>query len=108
MMPVLRTLLVALVVAASTWFLGWWSVPLIGVVYALLRAGQEHIVSEAAIGAMLGWAGLLGWQASNASFGRLSQAIGGVFPVPTPVLMLVSVVFAGLLAGSAARLTRQE
>lgn len=107
-MPVLRTLLVALVIAASTWFLGWWSVPLIGVVYALLRGGEEHIVKEAAIGAMLGWAALLGWQATNPAFGRLSQAISGVFPVPAPVLMLVSIVFAGVLAGAAARLTRQE
>jgi hypothetical protein len=107
-MPVIRILLVAAVVALATWFLGWWSVPLTGAVYALLRRGEDHAVLEAALGAMLAWGALLAWQTTNPAYSRLSAAISGVFPVPAVVLMVVAVLFAGLLAGAAARLTHES
>jgi hypothetical protein len=104
-MMAMRTLAFAALVAVGTWFLGWWSVPLCGVGYALLRAGQGGIVVEASLGAMLAWGALLAWQLSNPAFSRLQEAISGVFPVPVAVLMLVTLMFAGILAGAAARLT---
>lgn len=106
-MALLRALLVGAVVALSTWFLGWWSVPLTGAVYAIVRRGQEHAVLEAAFGAMLAWGALLAWQTTHPAYGRLRDAVSGVFPVPAVVLMFVAVLFAGLLAGAAARLTHE-
>ena len=107
MMRLLRVFGVAAVVAIGTWFGGWWAVPLSGAVYAVLRQRQSGAVSEAAFGAMLAWAGLLVWQESHPAFSRLSAAISGVFPVPVPVLMLLTVCVAGVLAASAARLTHR-
>ncbi len=107
-MLILRALLVGVVVALATWFLGWWSVPLTGAVYAMLRRGQDSAVLEAALGAMLAWGALLAWQTTHPAYGRLRDAISGVFPVPAFVLMIVAVLFAGLLAGAAARLTHES
>jgi hypothetical protein len=107
-MRFLRMLGVAAVVAIGTWFVGWWAVPLCGAVYAVLRQQQPGAVSEAAFGAMIAWTGLLIWQFSHPAFGRLSAAVSGVFPVPVPVLMLLSVGVAGVLAAAAARITHRQ
>lgn len=104
----IRVFAVAIAVAIATWFAGWWAVPLCGAVYALLRAREKGATGEAATGAMLAWAALLAWQASHPAFERLSGALNGLFPVPGVVLMLVAVLLAGLLAGSAAHLTHRE
>ncbi len=103
-MTIARMLGVAIVITAATWFMGWWAVPLGSAGYALLRRGADGTVREATLGAMVSWAALLGWQASQPAFGRLGTALRDVFPVPTVVLLLVVVCFAGLLAWSAARL----
>jgi len=108
MMRMLRIIGLAVVVAIGTWFGGWWAVPLCGAVYAVLRQRHQGAVGEAAFGAMLGWTGLLLWQATHPAFGRLSAAVNGVFPVPAPALMLLSVCVAGVLAASAARLTHRQ
>ncbi len=107
-MPFLRVIVVAMAVAIGTWFGGWWAVPLCGAVYAVLRTKQDGAVREAAFGAMLAWTGLLLWQVSHPAFGRLSAAVSGVFPLPVPVLMLLSVCIAGALAASAAQLTHRR
>ncbi len=107
-MQIVRVLGVAMLVAVCTWFLGWWSVPVCGAAYALLRPGRDGVVREAALGAMLAWSAMLAWQVANPSFGRLSAAVGGLFPVPVVVLMVIAIAFAGVLAGAAARLLRQD
>lgn len=107
-MAIVRVLAVTFVMAAGTWVIGWWAVPLIGAAYALLRGAASHVAREAAVGAVLAWSVLLLYQASNPAFGRLTAALAGVFPVPAVVLMLVSVLFAGVLAGSAARVAARS
>jgi hypothetical protein len=107
-MFIVRIFGIALVTAVATWFLGWWSVPVVCALYSFMRPAGSRPVRDAALGAMLGWAALFAWQVSHPSFGRLSNALAGVFPVPAPVLMLVAVLFIGLLAGAAARVTMQQ
>jgi hypothetical protein len=101
----LRSLLVAALVAAGTWFLGWWAVPLVGLGYGLARRRAPSAI-EAALGAAIGWGALLGWQASAPAFGRLADALSGVFPLPTAGLVALTLCFAAGLAGGAARLVR--
>ena len=103
-MTVVRVLALACVIAAATWIAGWWSVPLCGAAFALLRRGTEHVVRDATLAAMLAWAGLLAYQVAHPAFGRLAASAGAAIPLPTPLLLLLAVLFAGALAGSAARL----
>lgn len=107
-MTVLRLLALACVIAATTWVIGWWSVPLCGAAYALLRRGAAHVTRDAAVAAMLAWTVLLAYQAVHPAFGRLAASAGAAIPLPTPLLMLVAILFAGALAGSAARLLAER
>jgi hypothetical protein len=103
-MTTVRVLGLACLIVAATWGIGWWSVPLCGAAYALWRRGAAHVVREAAGSAMFAWTAILAYQAIHPAFGRLAASAGAAIPLPTPLLMLVAVLFAGALAGSAARL----
>lgn len=107
-MSAVRLLLLACVIAAATWVVGWWSVPLCAAGFAVLQRGTEHVVRDATIAAMLAWTGLLAYQVMHPAFGRLAASAGAAIPLPTPVLLLVAVLFAGVLAGSAARLLEER
>ena len=107
-MTFVRILLHSLVFAAGTWFLGWWSLPLIAAVYAFTRPAESGPVREATLGAAIAWGAMLAWHATNPAFGRLSSAIGGIFPVPAVVVMFIAVLFAAALSAAAARLAMQR
>jgi len=107
-MTLLRQAALACVIAAATWIVGWWSVPVCGAAYALLRRGAKHVARDAAVAAMLAWAALLAYQITHPAFGRLAASAGAAIPLPAPLLMLVAVLFAGALAGSAARLLEER
>lgn len=51
---------------------------------------------------MLGWGGLLAWQASRGEVGVLAEQVGGVLSLPATALPVLTVAFAGLLAWSGA------
>lgn len=104
----LRIVALACVVAAATWIVGWWSVPLCGAGFAVLQRGTDHVVRDASLAAMLAWTGLLAYQVMHPAFGRLAASAGAAIPLPTPLLLLVAVLFAGALAGSAARLLEER
>ncbi len=97
-----RTLLLSAVMAAATALVGWWGVPLVSFVYALLRKSLSA-PNEAAVAAAVAWIGLLAFQSKAAAFGVLLQRIDGIFPVSGVAVLAAAVVFAALLAWSFAR-----
>jgi hypothetical protein len=103
-MTALRVFGLAAFLAAGTWLAGWWMVPAGAAVYAFVRRGTGRPARDAALAAALGWGALLAFQATHPAFGRLSDALTGVFPVPVWALMLISLAFAATLAGLAAAL----
>jgi len=107
-MTIVRIVALAGVVAATTWVIGWWSVPLCGAGFAVLQRGTDHVVRDATLAAMLAWTALLVYQVAHPAFGRLAASAGAAIPLPTPVLLVVAVLFAGVLAGSAARLLEER
>jgi hypothetical protein len=99
MIPFLVT---ALGVAALTWLLGWW-----GVVVAALVAGAllQHRRAGAwliALAAVVAWGSLLLVDSVGGRFAALATSIAGVMRVPAPALLTVALLFAALLAWSAA------
>ncbi len=103
-----RAIGVGVAMVAATWLLGWWTVPVLAAAYGFFRPPESGAASEAALGAVLGWGALLAWNATHPAFGRLSSAVGGALTIPTVVLMLIALAFAGLLAWAAARLATPQ
>ena len=101
-MSFIRVLVLGVAIAACTFFFGWLSLPVIGAVYALIRR-DVSAPGEVALGALLGWGALFARVAIVPAFARLLAKLGGVFPVPGVVLAIISLVFAAVLAWSAAR-----
>ena len=98
------TLLLAAAFALGTWILGWWAVPLLGAIWGVLRRGRSRFLSAFAAAA-LAWAALLAFDAARGPMGRLTTVMGGIFSMQGPMLLLVTLLFAALLAGCASQVT---
>lgn len=88
---------VAVAMAGATLLAGWWTVPALG---ALWGARRSPFV--AGVGALMGWGGLLAWQATRGPVGPLATQVAEILSLPAPALPALTVLFAGLLGWSAA------
>lgn len=89
--------MLAVAFALGTWFGGWWAIPLLA-----SAAGVWRRAWEVAAAAVLSWGMLLLIDAGGARFGAVSASIAGAFGIPSPVIVLVTLLFVWLLAWSAA------
>jgi hypothetical protein len=96
----LALLTVAFVV--GTVMFGWWTAPVLGLVWGVFWESPMRSGGTAAISAMAAWSLLLGWTATQGPVGVLSVKVAGVMGIPTVGLYAVTVLLAGLLAGSGA------
>jgi hypothetical protein len=103
-MRALRLAMLAVLIAAGTMTLGWWCVPVLGLLYGAARGTGKGLALEAGAGAALGWAGVLGWSAPPGPLWQLAVRAGGVFGLPGWAFIAVTLLFAGLLAAAAAYL----
>jgi len=101
-MRLLRPLMLALVMAAGTFVIGWWAVPVIAAVYALVRRDTIAPV-EATAAAAAAWLALLSWYLQYPAAVTLLDRLGKVFPVSGSKVAWLAIALASLLAGSAAR-----
>ena len=101
-MRYIRLLGVAAAMMAGTWFLGWFAVPLIAALYALVRR-DLRAPREAGIGALLAWVVLLIRLKSQPSFNTLLGELGQIFPVPGAAVAALALLLAVVLAMTAAR-----
>jgi hypothetical protein len=101
---VLRLAMLAVLIAAGTMLLGWWSVPVLGLLYGGARGAGKGRALEAGVGAALGWAGVLAWSAPLGPVWQLAGRAGGIFGLPGWGFLALTLVFAGLLAATAAHL----
>lgn len=92
----------ALGTAAVTVVGGWWTIPLLAVVW--VRALPRDIATPTlcALGAASGWAFLLAWDAANGPVGTVARRVGGVFLLPGWGFAGLTLLFATLLAATAA------
>jgi hypothetical protein len=79
--------------------IGWWTVPLLASLLGI-RLGAGAV----GVAAGVGWAGLLARDAVTAPLLPYAGRLGGLFGLPGWSLVLLTVLFAGLLAWSAAAL----
>lgn len=100
---IVRAILLAEAFAVATYAFGWWTVPLIAAVWALLsRRGVALFTALCAAG---GWATLLVLDAAKGPVGNMATRLGGVMGLPPVLLYVLTLVFPALLAFSAAALS---
>ncbi len=89
--------------ALAAW-LGWWTLPAVGLLWGLLRPGVAHPVLWASVAAVGAWGFWLGVNliAGQGGLGRIGERLAAILGVPLPGLLAGTLLLAALLAGSAA------
>ena len=107
MRTALRFAVLAAAFALATRAAGWWAVPVTAVLWTVIYRGPSGAPWKTGIAAMIGWGGILLWTATTAPLGELARRFAGVVGVPAVGLIMLTLVFGGALAWSAAELTEQ-
>jgi hypothetical protein len=102
MRPLLRLTLLSLAFVLATAFLGWWSVPSIGVLWGVVAKRHAHPGLTAASAAGLAWAALLVLVAVQGPMWMLADKVGAILAIPGWLFIFVTLAFPALLAGTAA------
>lgn len=100
----IRVVLLAAAHAVVTMALGWWAVPVVAAVWGAVSFGPRSAWLASALAAALAWAALLVVTATQGPVGQLAQALGGIFALPGFAVIILTLVFPALLAGSATEL----
>jgi hypothetical protein len=89
-------------VCGLTWVVGWWGVVVAALVVGAMWNRRPAIAWIVALAAIAGWGVLLLVNAVSGRFGALAEAVSGVMRIPAGVLVIATLLFAGLLGWSAA------
>ena len=104
----MRTFIVWLVLveatALSTAALGWWTVPVVAAIWGLASSAARGVWWKAALAAAAAWGLLLIVTATQGPVGLLAAKLGGLFGLPALAMIMLTLLFPALLAGSAAEL----
>jgi hypothetical protein len=89
--------------ALATW-ISWWGVLIVALLWGALQPRVNAPAGTAAAAAGLAWALWFGYDrvVAGGNFTALAGRLAGVFTLPVPALLLVTAMFAALLAWSAA------
>lgn len=101
-----QLVVLSLLVAAGTWFGGWWMVAVVGAAYGAWGARQRVTVVTAMLGGLLGWGALLAWDASVGPVDRLMEIFRALFFPFGGMLVVLTLAYAALLCAAAAALAR--
>ena len=96
----------AVVMAALTWMVAWWTVPIVGAALAMVRRDDAFTPLIAGAAAMVAWGGLLLVSAVSAPVGEVTRVVGTAMGIGPAALIALTLAFAALLASSAGALVR--
>lgn len=88
--------------AAGVTLAGWWLLPALAAAWVRVLPRGKAEPATCALGAALGWALLLTWDAVRGPAGTVARRAGGVFFLPGWGFVLLTLLFAALLGASAA------
>jgi hypothetical protein len=106
MRNLVKVVLLAELFAVATYALGWWTVPVVAAVYAIMSRDSNR-ARVAALCAGAGWATLLLLDSLRGPVGNMAVRLGGIMGLPGYVLLILTLVFPALLAWCAAALVSQ-
>jgi hypothetical protein len=96
-----------LAMGLGTWAFGWLAVPVCAAAWAWIRRGDVAVPLLAALSGVLSWAGLLLVVGlSGGGIGRVADVVGAAMQVGPVALVVLTLAFPALLAGSAAGVVR--
>lgn len=99
-------IVLTLVMAAGTWFAGWWFVPIAGGVYGAWETEERASVITAMLASAFAWIGLLVFDAFSGPMARLTEVLGGVLHFSGSTLVVLAIAYAALLGACAAAFAR--
>jgi hypothetical protein len=93
--------------AVATFALGWWTVPVVSVLWTIFTKGRyaPRNVGFAAAG---GWASLLVLDVVRGPVATMGDQLARVMGLPAWLLYVITLLFPGLLAWSAATIVRRS
>lgn len=94
-----------LALAVATVLVGWWAVPVVAALWTILTPRRAAVIYAAFAGAM-SWASLLMLQARGGPVGAVDRLVAQLLNVPGRTLIVLTLLYAALLAGSAALLAQ--
>lgn len=101
--PMFVVIAVVLFVAAE-FVIGWWALPLVGLVLGLIGARRKGIVAMVAGAALTAWALLFAWTAMQGNLGNFMHQLAEAMKQKPNVLLGLVTLLPVLLAGLGARL----
>lgn len=97
--------LVAVVLfVAAEFVLGWWALPVVGLILGLVGARRNGVVAIVAAAASTAWVALFAWNAIYGNLGSFMHALAGSMKLPFSALLSATGFLPVALAGAAARL----
>ncbi len=100
--PMFVVLAVALFVAAE-FVIGWWALPVVGLLLGLIGARRTGVVAMVGGAALTAWALLFAWTALEGNLGNFMHALAASMKLEPALLLSVTAILPALLAGTAAR-----
>jgi hypothetical protein len=98
----------ALCAAGTTAAGGWWTIPLLAAVWMRVLRRNDATATICALGAAFGWALLLAWDAAHGPAATVARRVGGVFLLAGWGFVGLTLLFAALLAVTAAAAARRD
>jgi hypothetical protein len=105
-MLAIRFVVLTALMAAGTWFAGWWAVPIVAALYGAAFRWSRGSGLLAGVAGIASWGVLLGLTAFAAPIGHLASILGGVLNVRTVGVYVLTLCYPGLLALTAALVAR--
>ncbi len=100
--PMFVVLAIALFVAAE-FVIGWWALPVVGLVLGLIGARRTGVVAIVGGAALTAWVLLFAWTMMEGNLGNFMHALAASMKLTPTLLLSVAAVLPALLAGTAAR-----
>lgn len=101
--PMFVAIAVLLFIAAE-FVMGWWALPVVGLVLGLVGARRKGVVLMVGAAALTAWALLFAWTAIHGNLGNFMQQLAGAMRQKPNLLLGLITALPALLAGPAARL----
>jgi hypothetical protein len=100
----LTTLALAAAMALMTVLLGWWTVPVLGLLFGVFAPARGAASGMAALAGAAAWAFLLMSAAARGDVAAVATQMGNIMLVPWYAVVTATLLFPALLGWSSARL----